>query len=37
MTIEIRNAVIDVVRLEKGDRGFLTCWLTLDYGSAGQG
>lgn len=37
MTIETKNAVIESVKLEKGDRGFLTCWLTLDYGGTGQG
>lgn len=34
---EIKNAIIDSVTLEKGDRGFLQCWLHVNYGSSGQG
>jgi hypothetical protein len=35
--IEIKNAVIESAILTKGDRGFLDCWLMLDYGGTGQG
>ncbi|MCP4615965.1 MAG: hypothetical protein GY844_05975 [Bradyrhizobium sp.] len=35
--MEVKNAVIESVTLEKGDRGFLQCWLHLSYGGAGQG
>lgn len=35
--MEIKNAVIESVTLEKGDRGFLQCWLHLSYGGSGQG
>lgn len=35
--IETKNAVISGVTLEKGDRGFLQAFLTLDYGGSGQG
>lgn len=34
---EIRNAVIEKATISKGDRGFLDCWLHLDYGGSGQG
>jgi len=34
---EIKNAVIESVKLSFGDRGFLDMWLTLDYGGSGQG
>lgn len=34
---EIRNAVIQSVTLDTGDRGLLTAWLHLDYGGSGQG
>jgi hypothetical protein len=34
---EIKNAVIESAELTTGDRGFLDCWLTLDYGGSGQG
>ena len=34
---EIKNAVIESASITCGDRGFLDCWLTLDYGGAGQG
>lgn len=35
--LEIRNAVIEKATISKGDRGFLDCWLHLDYGGSGQG
>lgn len=35
--MEVKNAVIESVTLEKGDRGFLQCWLHLSYGGSGQG
>ncbi len=35
--MEIKNAVIESVTLEKGDRGLLQCWLHLSYGGSGQG
>lgn len=35
--IETKNAIIEKVTLENGDRGFLSCWLQLDYGACGQG
>jgi hypothetical protein len=35
--IETKNAIIESVSLSTGDRGFLDCWLTLDYGGSGQG
>lgn len=35
--VEIKNAIIESVVLDDGDRGFLTAWLTLDYGGVGQG
>lgn len=34
---EIKNAIIESVVLEKGDRGVLQCWLHLNYGGSGQG
>ena len=34
---EIRNAVIAAAKIDMGDRGLLTAWLTLDYGGSGQG
>lgn len=34
---EIKNAVIESVSLGFSDRGFLDCWLTLNYGGSGQG
>lgn len=34
---EIKNAVIESATLGFGDRGFLDCWLMLDYGGTGQG
>lgn len=33
----IKNAVIDSVSLDMGDRGLLTAWLFLDYGGTSQG
>lgn len=35
--VEIRNAVIQSVRLTNADHGLLSAWLTLDYGGSGQG
>ncbi len=35
--IEIKNAVIESATISSGDRGFLDCWLQLDYGGMGQG
>ena len=35
--IETKNAVIESATLSFGDRGFLDCSLTLDYGGSGQG
>ena len=35
--IEIKNAIIKSARITCGDRGFLDCWLDLDYGGSGQG
>ena len=37
MNTEIKNAVIASARIDIGDRGLLTAWLTLDYGGRGQG
>ena len=37
MSEEISNAVIESARITTGERGFLRCWLTLDYGGARQG
>lgn len=34
---EISNAIIESARITIEDHGFLDCWLTLDYGGAGQG
>jgi hypothetical protein len=36
-TSVIRNAVIDSVSIDMGDRGLLTAWLFLDYGGMSQG
>lgn len=33
----IKNAIIESVSLDSGDRGLLTAWLTLDYGGTCQG
>ena len=35
--IETKNAIIESASLSTGERGFLDCWLTLDYGGSGQG
>lgn len=35
--LEIKNAIISSVSLSIGDRGFLDCWISLDYGGSGQG
>lgn len=35
--IEIKNAIIDNVRIDTGDRGLLTAWLQLDYGGTSRG
>jgi len=34
---ELKNAVITGANIGFGDRGFLDCWLHLDYGGSGQG
>ena len=34
---ETKNAIIEKATITCGDRGLLDCWLTLDYGGAGQG
>lgn len=33
----IKNAVIESVSIDMGERGLLTSWLTLNYGDSGQG
>lgn len=33
----IKNAIIESVSIDDGDRGLLTAWLTLDYGGSCQG
>jgi len=35
--IEIKNAIIESAEITDSDRGFLDCWLQLDYGGTGQG
>ncbi len=35
--MEIKNAIIKSAKITCGDRGFLDCWLDLDYGGTGQG
>lgn len=35
--MEIKNAVIESVSIDTGDRGLLTAWLHLNYGGSGQG
>lgn len=37
METEIKNAIIQSVTIDTGDRGLLTAWLHLDYGGSGQG
>ena len=37
METEIKNAVIESVSIDTGDRGLLTAWLYLSYGAGGQG
>lgn len=37
MREEIKNAVIEKATINDSDRGFLDCWLHLDYGGSGQG
>lgn len=34
---EIKNAVIQSVRITNDDHGMLSAWLMLDYGGSGQG
>lgn len=36
-TPHIQNAIIQNARITTAERGFLDCWLQLDYGGAGQG
>lgn len=35
--MEIKNAIIESVTIDDGDRGLLTAWLHLSYGGTGQG
>jgi hypothetical protein len=35
--MEIKNAVIEGITINTGDRALLTAWLTLDYGGSCQG
>lgn len=37
MPIEIKNAIIEDVRMTTADHGCLSIWLTLNYGGSGQG
>ena len=37
MEQEIKNAIIQSVSLDTGDRGLLTAWVHLDYGGSCQG
>jgi len=37
MEHEIKNAVIESVTVDIGDRGFLQIWVHLDYGGCSQG
>ncbi len=34
---EIKNAVIESASITTKERGFLDCWLSLNYGGSGQG
>ena len=36
METEIKNAIIESVTIDTGDRGLLTAWIYLDYGGSGQ-
>jgi hypothetical protein len=35
--MEIKNAIITSAVLDISERGFLDCWIHLDYGGTGQG
>lgn len=35
MNTEIKNAIIDSVSIDTGERGLLTAWLHLNYGTCG--
>ena len=35
--MEEKNAIIESVSIDDGDRGLLTAWLHLNYGGSGQG
>lgn len=37
MSDYICNAVITSADISNGERGFLDCWINLDYGGSGQG
>lgn len=37
MEAEIKNAIIEDVTIDTGDRGLLTVWLYLNYGGTSQG
>lgn len=36
-TMETKNAIITNATLDTEDRGFLDCWINLDYGGTSQG
>lgn len=36
MKTDIRNAIIESISIDMGDRGLLTAWLFLDYGDGGH-